>query len=151
VTETAPTTEHPCPILRRVRRRAKKSFQVSCGCCVGGVPAAGCDGAVDAFRTVTANLLGGMRRDVRKELRGCWALLERVHVEKEAVAVEIGAMIAGGCRLANALAGHRALRASIVTACSVSCGEEGDLGFFTFVAMSQMRAFGLGELRRSRV
>ena len=104
MTATAPTTEHPCPILRRVRRSAKKSFQVSFGCCVGGAPAAGCDGAVEAFRMVMLYPLGKVRRDVRWEGCDCWALVVRVHVENEAVAVERGAMMAGGWRFAKALA-----------------------------------------------
>jgi hypothetical protein len=94
VTPTAPTTEHPCPILRRVRRRAKKSFHVSCGCDVGGAPLVTCEDADVAFRTMI--LLGKVRRVAIELVCDCEALLDRVHVEKEAVAAEMGAMIAGG-------------------------------------------------------
>jgi hypothetical protein len=111
VTPTAPTIEQPCPILRRVRRSAKKSFHVSFACDTGGTPVAGCDDADDAFRTRA--LLGKVRWAI-EALRVCDVLLERVHVENEAAAAERGAMMAGGWRPANVLAGHRALRASIV-------------------------------------
>jgi hypothetical protein len=93
VTPTAPTTEQPCPILRRVRRSAKKSFHVSCGCDVEGTPVADCEDADVAFRMMT---LQGKVRWVVEELRGCEALLERVHDENEAAALDMGAMIAGG-------------------------------------------------------
>jgi hypothetical protein len=121
VTPTAPTMEHPCPIRRRVRRSAKKSFHVSCGCEIGGPPAAGCEDADDAFRI--AILLAKPCRAAAGELCDCEALLGRVHVEKEAVAVEMGAMMAGGKRFANVLAGHKALRASIVALVSMCNGE----------------------------
>jgi hypothetical protein len=93
VTPTAPTMEQPCPIRRRVRRSAKKSFHVSCACDAGEAPAAGCEDADEAFRT------RALREKVRwaaRELRGCDAVLERVHVENEAAAAERGAMMAGG-------------------------------------------------------
>jgi hypothetical protein len=109
------------------------------------VPAAGCEVAEEALRT--ASLLGKARRAVNNEVCDWGTLLGRVHVEKEAVAETRGARMAGGWRLANALAGHRALRASIVAVCSAwsGIGEE-RWAAVDFVAMSQLRAFGLGEL-----
>jgi hypothetical protein len=53
----------------------------------------GCEDADDAFRTMA---LRGKVRWTVEELRGCGALLERVHVENEAAAVDMGAMMAGG-------------------------------------------------------
>lgn len=51
----APTPEHACPILRRVRRSAKKSFHVSWVCADEAGLAADCDGVgdgdEDALRT----------------------------------------------------------------------------------------------------
>jgi hypothetical protein len=41
-------------------------------------------------------LLAGVRRAAAEELCDCEALLGRVHVEKEAVAAEMGAMMVGG-------------------------------------------------------
>jgi hypothetical protein len=66
---------------------------VSFGCDIGGTPVAGCEDADEAFRTRN---LQGKARWVKEELRGCEALLERVHVENEAAALVMGAMIAGG-------------------------------------------------------
>lgn len=83
------------------------------GCDEGGMPPVDCDDAVDAGRIVTLNVLGKARRVAETRLCGRWALLDRVHVEKDAGAVERGAIIAGGWRFANALAGHIALRESI--------------------------------------
>jgi hypothetical protein len=110
----------------------------------------GCEVADEAFRM--ASLLGRVCRAARKEIRDCGTLLSRVHVEKEAVAVAMGAIIEGGWRLANALAGHRALRASIVAVSLVWSGEDEErwAAPWTFVAMSQLRTFGLGELMWSR-
>lgn len=54
----------------------------------------GCEVADEAFRM--ANLPGKVRRAVRKEVCDCGTLLARVHVEKEAVPVMMGAMMAGG-------------------------------------------------------
>lgn len=146
MTPTAPTTEHPCPILRRVRRSAKKSFHVSWGCDVGGAPAADCDVADDAFRT--GGLLRKVRRVANGELCDCEAVLGRIHVENEAVADERGAIMAGGYRFANALAGQRVLRASIVVY-AMYCEDVGKAGVCRgyFVAVSQLRArLGLGEV-----
>jgi hypothetical protein len=113
VTPTAPTPEQACPILRRVRRSAKKAFHVSWGCAPGELLAGGAAGAVDACRTVL-NLLGVVRRgEMEGLLRCCWSLLDRMHVENDAVAAEEGASIAGGKWFAKALAGHSALRVSI--------------------------------------
>jgi hypothetical protein len=94
VTATAPITEHPWPIRRRVRRSAKKSFHVSCGGAVGAVPDGGCDEADVAFRTMI--LLGKEPRMAGKARCGCWSLVFRVHVENEGVALAMGAMIVGG-------------------------------------------------------
>ena len=115
--------EQAWPILRRVRRSAKKSFHVSAdAAAVGLAPEA--EGVVDAFRTV--GLLGMARCGVKKAVcDGCWSLLGRVHVEKDAAAVEHGARIAGGYRLANARAGHRALLASIVCVLGDGSGGRG--------------------------
>jgi hypothetical protein len=57
------------------------------------MPVSGCDDADDAFRT---RALLGKERWAIEALRGCEALLDRVHVEKEAAAMERGAMMAGG-------------------------------------------------------
>lgn len=43
-----------------------------------------------------------------------WGLARLVHIDKEAAAAEHGAMIEGGNRVARALAGHKALRVSMV-------------------------------------
>jgi hypothetical protein len=114
------------------------------------MPVAGCEVADEAFRM--ASLLGRVRRAARKEVCDCEILLGRVHVEKEAVAVTKGAIIAGGRRFANALAGHRALRASIVVVSLVwsEDGEERWAAPWTSIAMSQLRAVGLGERLWSR-
>ena len=98
-----------------MRRRAKKAFHVSWGCAPGELLATGCAGAVDAWRTIS--LLGNVVREAVVGLLRCCcgSVLGRVHVEKEvAAAVDAGASIAGGKRLAKALAGHSALRVSIV-------------------------------------
>lgn len=146
MTPTAPTTEHPCPILRRVRRSAKKSFHVSWGCEGGVAPAADCEVADDAFRTDI--LLGKARRAPNGELCDCEGLPGRVHVENEAVADEMGAIMAGGYRLANALAGQRVLRASIVV--YAMCREGAGILGCAVDILSQCRScghdFGLGEL-----
>lgn len=94
MTPTAPTTEQPCPILRRVRRSAKKSFHVSFGCDADGAPPVACEDADVAFRTT--NLLRKVRCAAIELGRDIEALLDRVHVEKDAVAAEIGAIMAGG-------------------------------------------------------
>lgn len=125
VTPTAPTPEQAWPILRRVRRRAKKAFHVSWGCAPGELLATGCAGAVDACRAI--GLLGNVMREVRVRLLRCCcccrSLLGRVHVEKEvAAAVDEGARIAGGKRLAKALAGHSALRVSILDVSRTTVG-----------------------------
>jgi hypothetical protein len=113
------------------------------------MPVAGCEVAEEALRM--ANLLGKVRRAANKEVCDCGTLLGCVHVEKEAVAETSGAIIVGGWRFAKALAGHRALRASIVAACLVWSGnDEERWAAVDFVAMSQLRAFGLGELMWSR-
>jgi hypothetical protein len=97
---------------------------VSWGCAPGELLATGCAGAVDAYRTI--NLLGNVVREAAVGLlRWCWAsLLGRVHVEKEvAAAVDEGASIAGGKRLAKALAGHSALRVSMVDVSRTTVGR----------------------------
>jgi hypothetical protein len=93
VTAIAPTPEHACPILRRVRRRVKKSFHVRRGCAGRAEsPEADCEGAEDAFRTAMV-----LRKGVETgEVCGCRSLLGSVHVEKGAVAAERGAMMTGG-------------------------------------------------------
>ena len=63
------------------------------------LPAAGlapdAEGVVEAFRV--AILLGTARCGVKKDVCDCWgSLLGRVHVEKDAAAVEHGARMAGG-------------------------------------------------------
>lgn len=127
VTPTAPTPEQAWPILRRVRRRAKKAFHVSWGCAPGELLATGCAGAVDACRAI--GLLGNVVREVGIGLLRCCcccccrSLLGRVHVEKEvAAAVDEGARMAGGNRLAKALAGHSALRVSILDVSRTTVG-----------------------------
>jgi hypothetical protein len=70
------------------------------------------EGAVDACRAT--HLRGVIALRAAGGLRCCWSLLGRVHVENEAVAADEGARIAGGKRVANALAGHSALRVSIL-------------------------------------
>jgi hypothetical protein len=67
---------------------------VSLGCGAGGTPLVACEEAEVAFRTVI--LLGYVRRAAMGGGCGCEALLDRVHVEKEAAAADKGAMIAGG-------------------------------------------------------
>ena len=71
-------------------------------------------------------------------------------MENEAVAVERGAMMAGGWRFANALAGHRALRASIVMACSVWSGEVREVWVSELLSRCLRWVFGLGELDVTR-
>jgi hypothetical protein len=110
----APTPEHACPILRRVRRSAKKSFHVSWVCADEAGLAAGCEGDDDALRMAT--LAGKAIRGLYSgACAGCGSLVGRVHVEKDAPVAAHGARMAGGKRLANARAGHRALLVSIVT------------------------------------
>ncbi len=95
---------------RRVRRRAKKSFHVRALELEGALAG---EEAVEAWRA--GNLLGRKRGAVRTG--GCvesGCCVGRVLVEKEEEAMEHGARMAGGWRLANARAGQRALRASIV-------------------------------------
>lgn len=96
----------------RVRRSAKKSFHVSAFEPGAGV-ALDAEGEVDALRR--AILLGRARSCVETGVcECCWgSLLGRVLVEKEAM-VEQGARMEGGCRLAKARAGQKALLASIV-------------------------------------
>jgi hypothetical protein len=97
---------------------------VSWGCAPGELLATGCAGAVDAYRTI--NLLGNVVREAAVGLLcWCWAsLLGRVHVEKEvAAAVDEGASIAGGKRLAKALAGYSALRVSMVDVSRTTVGR----------------------------
>jgi hypothetical protein len=53
-----------------------------------------CEDADVAFRTT--NLLGKARCAATELGRDCEALLDRVHVEKDAVAAEMGVMMAGG-------------------------------------------------------
>jgi len=107
-----------------VRRRAKKAFHVSWGCAPGELLATGCAGAVDACRAI--GLLGNVVREVGIGLLRCCccrSLLGRVHVEKEsAAAVDEGARMAGGNRLAKALAGHSALRVSILDVSRTTVG-----------------------------
>lgn len=109
-----------------MRRRAKKAFHVSWGCAPGELLATGCAGAVDACRAI--GLLGNVVREVRVGLLRCCccccrSLLGRVHVEKEvAAAVDEEARIAGGNRLAKALAGHSALRVSILDVSRTTVG-----------------------------
>lgn len=99
---------------------------MSLGCDVGGTPPVDCGDVVEADRIMTLNVLGKARRVVGEEICDPWALLGRVHVEMEAGgAVERGAMIAGGYRFANALAGHIALRDSIVDLLLLDSGEGG--------------------------
>jgi hypothetical protein len=97
---------------------------VSWGCAPGELLATGCAGAVDACRTIS--LLGNVVRGVVVGLlRGCcWSLFGRVHVEKEdAAAMDEGASIAGGKRLAKALAGHSALRVSMLGVSRTTVGQ----------------------------
>lgn len=72
------------------------------------------DDVEEALRT--SALPAKVARAVRKEVSGCSSLHgRRVHVENEAATIAHGAMMDGGWRFAKALAGHRALLASIVT------------------------------------
>ena len=75
-------------------------------------------GFVDAYRAGHL-LLGSLLQDVVVGRLRCWGSgLGRVHVAKEAVALDDdGASIAGGNRLAKALAGHNALRVSMFVGC----------------------------------
>lgn len=70
-------------------------------------------------------------------------------MENEAVADERGARMAGGYRFANALAGQRVLRASIVVVCAMRVEEVGKLGCAVDI-LSQCHScghdFGLGKL-----
>jgi hypothetical protein len=91
-----------------------------------------CAGVVEAWRTSHLLLLGKcvVVRDaaalvvvVAGRVRCCGSGLGRVHVEKEAEAPDDeGPSIAGGKRLAKALAGHSALRVSMAVGC-VGVGE----------------------------
>ena len=86
--------------------------------------ATGCAGAVDAWRTIS--LLGNVVREAVVGLLRCCcgSVLGRVHVEKEvAAAVDEGASIEGGKRLAKALAGHSALRVSMVDVSRTTVGR----------------------------
>jgi hypothetical protein len=97
---------------------------VSWGCAPGELLAAGCAGAVDAYRTISR--LGNVVREVIVGLLRCCcgSLLGRVHMDKEvAAAVDEGASIAGGKRLAKALAGHKALRVSILSVSRTTAGR----------------------------
>ncbi len=97
---------------------------MSWGCAPGELLATGCAGAVDAYRTI--NLLENLVREAAVGLLHCCcgSLLGRVHVEKEAAAaVDAGASMAGGKRLAKALAGHSALRVSILDVSQMTVGE----------------------------
>jgi hypothetical protein len=71
------------------------------------------EGAVDACRATHLRGVIALRA-ASGGLRCCWSLLGRVHVENEAVTVDEGASIAGGKRVTKALAGHSALRVSIL-------------------------------------
>jgi hypothetical protein len=66
---------------------------VSLGCDAGGTPLVACEEAEAAFRTLI--LLGYVRRAAMGEGCGCEALRDGVHVEKEAVAADKGAIMAG--------------------------------------------------------
>lgn len=124
----AEAPEHACPMRRRVRRSAKKSFHVRALEDVGEAGAEE-EGAVEALRREGVLLL--LRRGEEMLCRvgkaacaGCWAsALGRVLVEKEAEAEEeLALRMHGGNRFANARAGLRALRASIVCCCCWCAG-----------------------------
>lgn len=67
---------------------------MSFGCDADGAPPVACEDADVAFRTT--NLLRKVRCAAIELGRDIEALLDRVHVEKDAVAAEIGAIMAGG-------------------------------------------------------
>lgn len=83
----------------------------------------------------------------------CGSVLGRVHVEKEvAAAVDEGASIAGGKRLTKALAGHSALRVSIVDVSWTTVGRRREVAvvprtFHFDVSSCRLRALAIAEKR----
>ena len=110
-----------------------------------------CAGVVDAYRAGHL-VLGSLLQDVVVGPLRCWGSgLGRVHVEKEAIALDDeGARIAGGKRLAKALAGHSALCVSMLGGC-VDVGEVGQVCTANFPMMMLQMSWRLWRSAALRV